>query len=111
MYQNQEFNRRLGGIRERFVLSLGEVDADLRRHMRRADEPQHCLAALSAISAQAHRLRGLAPILGLDALGNLALEIEETILGFDGYMPAAPDVDYVIDKVVELRGEMANLIG
>jgi len=110
MYPDKEFNRRLGGIRERFVSSLYDVDAELRRHERRAAEPEKRRAALSAISQQAHRLRGLAPILGLADLGACALDVEESIMAVSDVQLVDGECIAILSKVTHLRGEVAKLI-
>lgn len=80
-YENtpRAVSERLGGLRTKFVDSLYDRVIEIEGllvHVRADRTPE---TALHAISARAHKLAGVAPTLGFDALGVQARQVEQAI--------------------------------
>ncbi len=77
---NDEFNNKLEGIRVRFVASLaGKVD-EFETLMDRIVSDEDAAQALEELRLGVHKLRGVAPTLGLQKLGSIAAQSEDSII-------------------------------
>ncbi len=79
MQAEDKFKDRIGGIKKRFISALDtrarEFEGLLSRIVRNEDAAQ----ALEELRIGVHKIRGVAPTLGLPKLGELATETEQDI--------------------------------
>ncbi len=77
---NEEFNNRLEGIRVKFVASLAGKVEEFETLMERIISDDDAAEALEELRLGVHKLRGVAPTLGLQKLGSFAAESEDSII-------------------------------
>lgn len=110
MMINNDFSHRLAGIKARFIRNLDDVYEDMGRIEGRLLHADTRDEAVSKLCYHAHKLRGVAPILGLARLGEVASAAEELIS--NGYVPPAPDAsgDVILPILAELKAEIGHHI-
>ena len=79
VFDNDQFQIRIEGIRQRFIRSLGNVSCLITKLERRIADKALREDALSELRYHAHKIRGAAPTLGFLELGVQAAKIEDLI--------------------------------
>jgi len=108
--RNQQLERAIAEIREKFLLGLDTRVAVLDELLIQVEEADDFRGPMSRISDEAHRISGVAKTLGLSELGQMAGRIENDVheaLGLDHPTPASiasfiHSVDSMLDHMDRL---------
>ena len=106
----EQYQQRLSGIRTRFIASLCDLQDDFRRLEDAISASVAQDGAISTLNYHAHRIRGIAPVLGLNKLGEIALETEELTMGMlDPTLPTG-DIGDVVTALSRFRHEISRAV-
>lgn len=99
----------VGGVRERFLERLGDRCLEIETLMLAIDEQGLQQRLIDEIAGRAHKTAGVAPTLGFEDLGKVALDVEGRLskpLDADGWADCRQRIETLLDEM-ELALDMA----
>lgn len=108
--QSDELNEALRGVRARFLFDLDQRICDF-EHLKAVIETDPGRTdAIRAVAMMAHKIRGVAPTLGLARLGALAGSLEDMLANAAGHArpsgiwrEAAPVLESLLDEMERVQ--------
>jgi HPt (histidine-containing phosphotransfer) domain-containing protein len=108
--QHADMAARLAPIRAHFVGTLPPRRDRLVMFLATSGERATDPAVMRQLQEDAHKIRGVAPTLGFDALGQVAARADEILEPWRDSVAVIPVTDDVIQSLAQLLAEVEKLI-